>query len=163
MVSIQITNDKICNDLSKYNIIERKTWTYKPTLLHSKLMPHFLRGFLDGDGCITKKRKSDIPSSYKITFCGNHECMNFISNYLKSININNSVYFDKRSCKHLFSTIEIFGASDKYCFLKYLYNNATVYLERKYFLANKIINMIESNVTNRKENKKAVEFYYNNF
>jgi hypothetical protein len=164
IITIQIVSDKMCNDLEKYNITERKTWIYEPVILNDGLMPHFLRGFLDGDGCITKNHTQDIPSSYKISFCGNYKSMYFISNFLKSININNILTEDKRKkYKDSFYYIEIHGSTNKYCFLKYIYNNATVFLKRKYDLANKIINMIENNTTNRLENKKAVEFYNNNF
>lgn len=164
MINIQIVSDKLCNDLSKYNIVERKTWIYEPVLLQNELMPHFLRGFLDGDGSIAKNHKLNIPSSYKICFCGNYKCMQFISNYLKNININNSFYrTSPNKYKHPFYNIEIHGATSKYCFLKYIYNNATVYLKRKHNIADKIIYMVENNTTNRSENIKAVEFYHNNF
>jgi intein-encoded DNA endonuclease-like protein len=48
-----ICSDKICNDLSKYGVLERKTYTLKfPENISHKLFRHYLRGFFDGDGCI---------------------------------------------------------------------------------------------------------------
>jgi len=164
MAQLQVVSDKICNDLFKYNIWERKTWTYEPVMLNKEMMPHFLRGFLDGDGSIPRKKNKNIPSIYIIAYCGNPQSMKFIANYLSSIKIETRITtlsFPKYS--HEFSDLTIHGATNKYCFLKYIYQNATVYLERKYKRAQNLISLIENNVTNRAENTRAVEFYHKHF
>src|SRR5207248_5194738 len=42
---VNIISDKICGDLAKHNIVQRKTDTYEPVFLQDSLMPHFIRGY----------------------------------------------------------------------------------------------------------------------
>jgi len=67
---IQIVSDELCNDLSKYNIVPRKTWSYCPTNIPEEFMWHFIRGFFDGDGSISWSKNSNL-SKCNINFCGN--------------------------------------------------------------------------------------------
>ena len=53
--SLEITNEKMCDDLAKYEILPNKT--YLLTDIHLEQIPevfqkHYLRGLLDGDGSI---------------------------------------------------------------------------------------------------------------
>ncbi len=51
--SISFTSDIICADLSRYEIVPRKSLTYKfPSTLDVSVYPHFIRGYIDGDGCV---------------------------------------------------------------------------------------------------------------
>lgn len=48
-----ICSDKICNDLKKYGIEQRKTYTLKfPQNIPQNMFRHYLRGYFDGDGCV---------------------------------------------------------------------------------------------------------------
>lgn len=54
-VSIQITSNKICDDLeNNFNITQRKSNTLEPpyTLNNEVLIKSFIRGYIDGDGSI---------------------------------------------------------------------------------------------------------------
>lgn len=63
------------DDLSKYGVIPRKTSiTYLPQL-REDLMPHLIRGLIDGDGWISEK-------SHQIGFCGNHNIVTQVRDYL---------------------------------------------------------------------------------
>ena len=52
---ISICSRKICEDLENFNIVPRKTLIFKmPSwLVEHKLAHHFLRGYIDGDGCFS--------------------------------------------------------------------------------------------------------------
>lgn len=51
---IAITSKKIREDLCKYGIIPQKTFTLQfPTNLNKKYWVDFIRGYFDGDGCIS--------------------------------------------------------------------------------------------------------------
>jgi len=51
-VVIKFTHKKIVQDLYKYDIKPRKTWSIRvPTCIHDKYLRHYLRGVFDGDGC----------------------------------------------------------------------------------------------------------------
>ena len=53
---------KLCEDLVKLGATPRKSLTLKfPFFLEEKLVPHFIRGYFDGDGCVWNgKRKKMI-------------------------------------------------------------------------------------------------------
>ena len=46
-------NRKLCEDLTKLGATPRKSLTLKfPFFLDERLLPHFIRGYFDGDGCV---------------------------------------------------------------------------------------------------------------
>lgn len=48
-----------------FNIVPKKTFTLKPPeRLSSELCRHFIRGFFEGDGCLTYSGKYDTPAVY---------------------------------------------------------------------------------------------------
>lgn len=90
------------------------------------LIPHFIRGYVDGDGCLTYTKTGRLV----VEIVGTKEFLTtIISNYP---NIFTSVlYKDKRHLKS--NTYFISCACDKADqFASMLYDNATIYLNRKY-------------------------------
>ena len=77
--NITIHSSKIFNDLSRFNIVPRKTKVYfiPEWLENHHLVSHFLRGYVDGDGCWSEggggRRHSLILSC-----CGTKKCINSI-------------------------------------------------------------------------------------
>ena len=134
-VALQINSDKIVSDLSKYNIIPRKTWSYKPYDLQDDiLMWHFIRGYFDGDGSVYFSGKQ-VPSSYYISFCGNKETMIFINNFLQKHGIKTKLNKDNRPNKYSeeFYGIRIKENKSKEIFINYLYDDCNdIKLNRKY-------------------------------
>jgi hypothetical protein len=54
-----IPSDPICSDLSRWNIVPRKTRKYKlPSNLSKAEMAYFLRGYFYGDGCVYGKKSA---------------------------------------------------------------------------------------------------------
>ena len=77
--SLEITNEKMCDDLAKYEILPNKT--YLLTDIHLEQIPevfqkHYLRGLLDGDGSIFIEKKYN---QIGITFTGYNE--NFVYSF----------------------------------------------------------------------------------
>lgn len=50
---IVIPNDELCFNLSKFNMIPKKTFNLNYPIIPSNLDRHFIRGYSDGDGCFT--------------------------------------------------------------------------------------------------------------
>src|SRR5208283_1927300 len=51
---VDICNKKLCTQLEKLGIVFRKTFKIRfPTYLDDGLVKHFIRGYFDGDGCLT--------------------------------------------------------------------------------------------------------------
>ena len=67
--TVEIISKEMFNDLSKYNIIPRKSGVYRMPKIRQDLMHHFIRGYFDGDGSISKSIK-ETPSGYSVSICG---------------------------------------------------------------------------------------------
>jgi len=92
------------------------------------LINHFIRGFLDGDGCICISYVSGYPI-LRVSFCGTFE-------FLKALKIklvNKLKVKDLEIKKSKKGKIYIIGWSSKDSakICKFIYDNATIYLERK--------------------------------
>ena len=68
--------------LSKYGVVPQKTGKeYLPLLEDEKLMPHLLRGIIDGDGWISS-------ASHQIGLCGNEKFITQVRDYfVKELNV----------------------------------------------------------------------------
>jgi hypothetical protein len=62
--SVTISCKQICDDLRlRYGIRPRKTsHELIPSDLPAEFLPHFIRGYMDGDGCITRSGKIPVLS-----------------------------------------------------------------------------------------------------
>ena len=122
-------SNKMVYDLGKYGIIPRKSfYTYLPILPHH-LMPHLIRGILDGDGSVqTRIWKNKFIHS--VGFCGSEILMNNIKDYLTPIlNLTDvSVYSYK---DRLLSMLTWGSYKDIESLYYYLYYDAEIYLLRK--------------------------------
>lgn len=76
--SLTFKSKEIKNALAKYGVIPNKTFkTYLPELEMS-LMPHLIRGLIDGDGWVSFK-------SHAIGFCGSVELVGQVRDFLVKI------------------------------------------------------------------------------
>ena len=128
---ISIRSDRMSRDLSKYGIVPRKSFcTYLP-LLDSNMMPHLIRGILDGDGSVNAHMLQSGRFLHSISFCGTNRLMNDISEYLYN-NVNLEVkpkVYDYKD--RLLSEISIRNINDMVRLGKYIYDNSSIHLVRK--------------------------------
>ena len=111
---------KIKDNLSKLGCTTQKSLTLKFPELEENIVPHFIRGYFDGDGCITKTSSGKIA----IEILGTEEMLLGI---LSSSNINVKIHsFNHSSVKR----IQMFGKNANH-FLEYIYNNSSLFLDRK--------------------------------
>lgn len=119
---------KMSDDLQKHGVTKNKSLTLEfPTTVPKKYIHHFIRGYFDGDGCIggyiSKHRKTP---KYRISILSTKKFLESLVRYIPtSIN----------------STIRIRGKIHELCisgnnqvkeFGKFIYNNAHIFLTRKY-------------------------------
>ena len=130
-----VMSNKMADDLSKYGIVPRKTiYAYLPTF-KKELMPHLIRGILDGDGNI-KSKQTKRRHEHAVSFCGSHPLMEDIANYLsEELGISKPNVYDY-SDRQL-SEIKWQRKDEIHLIYNYLYNNASIFLKRKHdtFLA----------------------------
>jgi len=133
--AIAIYNKYLCESLTKLGCHPNKSFTLKfptPDQVPNHLINHFIRGLWDGDGSISiAKRKFVLVSTLvgTVNICSN------IQNILHNLSIKSSILTDKR-CKEETKYLTIGGSIQVQKFAKWLYQDATIYLKRKY---NKII------------------------
>lgn len=128
---LSITNKHISEMMVKHGLTQKKSYTIKfPIFLDECLYKHFIRGFIDGDGSIGK---------YYITISScSEDFILFIKEYIEKIFINpclkiyhygNGTAYNLRLSKTQYIP-----------FLKWLYEDANIYLNRKYNEYNQVIN-----------------------
>lgn len=129
-----ITSDRICDKLISYGCGERKTFTARfpqPGIIPNNLIKHYVRGLFDGDGCIcsTQQDKKQNPC-FSFDICGTQEICNAVQQELSNIvvledkkkmplqqgKIYRMYYRKLQSLKNIYN---------------YLYNDATIFLDRK--------------------------------
>lgn len=133
--SLKLHSSKMYEDLIKTGIIPRKSKKLKfPQTISEELFPHFLRGYFDGDGSISfsKTKKGTIMLySIAVSFIGNEEFITQVSNKLKKYNIKGNFSY-KRGIENI-KTFSLTNIETKKRFLDFIYKNATIYLDRKYY------------------------------
>lgn len=144
---LQIFGDKIYNDLKSHGVFPNKTLILKSPKIETKLYSHFIRGYIDGDGCITSHRKSKKKSSKKdfaVKIVGTKELLDFIKNFIESNNIATiRKYYKRRNNSKVFS-LELTGNLQVKAFLNLIYKDAQIYLNRKYERYIELSNMYNS-------------------
>ena len=151
---------KLCEDLVKLGATPRKSLTLTfPFFLKKELLPHFIRGYFDGDGCIwdgkrkkmvvkdkTKKegKRERIVHNVKFTFTGTDTFIIDLQNILcKEIGLkkNKINYYraKNRSTNEHVCTMEYSGRGNIKKLYDYMYKDATIYGERKFKKFNEIL------------------------
>ena len=155
--TISINSKQICLDLKKLGVSENKSLVLKfPTFISDELMPHFIRGYFDGDGSIWEgKRKKMIVKNekkpgttreriihnVKFNFTGSESFIPDLQNYLIEHCgfTKTKLNYSKSKIEHKHCTLEYSGRKNIYKLYEYMYSNATIFGERK---KNKFKNII---------------------
>lgn len=133
--NLNLYSKYLCEKLAEYGLYQAKTYTLQLPVLEESLMRHFIRGYFDGDGCfsVTKRndRKNPNSKTYQFNITGMEGPLSIIQQHLVD-----NVGIVKNSLKKRVSTVAVTihyggrGVCKK--ILDYLYDNATIYLQRKY-------------------------------
>ena len=129
-----LRNKHLWNILNNYGCIPRKSLTLKfpnRDIFKSKdLIKHFLRGYFDGDGCITYQKDTYTVSAV----CSVIGTPEFLSEFEQLLNFEKEITKckDKRSINNTISLS--FKRSESLVLMIYLYENSSIYLERKFKL-----------------------------
>ena len=126
---LEIVNKYMSTRLKELGVVERKSLILEyPDWLPDELFKHFIRGYMDGDGTIYNTR-------YTTSFVSTHKfCESVQDKIFKLLHIKSGIYQDKRK-SHCYS-LNIKNYKDSKAFLDYIYQDATIYLQRKYDIYN---------------------------
>ena len=124
-----INNKRMSKVLEKHGVYQKKCLILKfPNWLDKSLYPHFIRGYFDGDGSISKKEHNSGSMSIISTdaFCS------YLQGWIEAtLNIETHIYISHT----LETTTRTFMITRyDYCkiFFDYIYNDAHYYLKRKH-------------------------------
>lgn len=121
---LTVCNRHMCEKLAELGVTPNKTYSLSfPTWMHSALLPHFVRGFFDGDGCIDKMGHA--------SFAGSESFVRQLSEIIAhTCNLKCNLYQCKQSnCTY---QCHMSGKLNSKIFLDWIYKDADIKMERKY-------------------------------
>lgn len=137
--SMQANSKKFKDDLIKQGCTENKSLTIKfPTeeQVPKHLIHHFIRGYIDGDGTYVLKKnvykgkkKTTISYGISVEIAGTQE---FCEGYIKALNLHENKIHPLHSDTTVNSRRILYGGQYGLQIVHQLYDDATIYLDRKY-------------------------------
>lgn len=127
---LKINSKKLANDLCRYNVKPNKSFTATP---HTNLEDnrHFWRGMVDGDGCI-----STAGNQPYLCLVGSENVIDKFENVCKNISNTSATVLKTQDGIYKFTMA---GTNKASTISKYLYKDCSIYLDRKYKKAMKVI------------------------
>jgi hypothetical protein len=132
---LTICNSEMYDDLMSLGCILQKSYNYIGPNIDKKMMPGFIRGFFDADGCMyvgKDKRNNHIIG--EMTICSTTTFCQTLYEYFESVGIYSSLFRDKHHDIRI-SKIRIRRQKDLLKFRDLIYGNmneSSIYLKRKY-------------------------------
>ncbi len=128
---LQINNKHIAESLYKYGVIPNKEFKVEyPSFLNKELIPHFIRGYVDGDGFI-----SHNPKEKRMSMTGTSMLLEGIKDYIETeLGVHCTIYVPhrKKNKQNVTRTLSIAGRNQVKKVLDHIYKDAELYIERKH-------------------------------
>jgi hypothetical protein len=121
MVHLAMYSTKLVNSVKSVGIHSRKTFTIGRPNIDDDLIPHFIRGYFDGDGSFSFNPEKYINKTQIVS--ASDEFKKFIIDELSKNNIKINLYSEIK--------LQIQNKMDNLKFYNYIYQNAKIYLNRK--------------------------------
>lgn len=121
---IRFYSKEIVDDLICHGVFENKTNKMLIPSLDENLMSHFIRGYFDGNGCITLEKKTNLMKADITT--NSKEFIESIRNVLYQNGITSYISTD---CSN--HRLHVRGLFNVYNFMEYIYADGNTFLSRK--------------------------------
>ena len=129
-----VTNKHLWSTLNNLGCVPNKslilTFPSIDIFKNKDLIRHFIRGYFDGDGCFSRTFYKDEVFP-KCSFLGTYEFISMVKTILEKNNIHIS-NVNQKSAENVY-TIQL-SQNNSILLINYLYNDSTIYLDRKYNL-----------------------------
>lgn len=146
---ISVCSTKMCKDLIELGCTPRKSLTLKfpsEDIVPKKFIPDFIRGYFDGDGCISFLTNGNKLTSSLVSFIGTKDFLNGIYNNMVKAGI--PVKYNVRKQGNAYE-IRIYGRDKITEIYNYFYKRENcVFLTRKKEKFEKYIDFIKENYPN---------------
>lgn len=133
---LQIFDNHMCEQLINKGVYIKKTEIITfPQFLDESLIRHFIRGYVDGDGCITyyKHNKNQNHLTFALKICSTREMLESIHKFLPTNKSSEYPTLEKRRKNEVNNYSVSYGGNIQTLnILNYLYDNTNIYLQRKY-------------------------------
>lgn len=159
---LALISDKLVSDIEKLGVVERKTLILTFPNIPEELIPHFIRGYFDGDGSVFLHKDYTDNEYLGINICGTKEFLTTLSKYIPFLEEGQCIYKEKRretNCWNLKLASNIRSLE----LYHYLYKNCDdLYLSRKKEKFEKFIKDRSSTTTiaNPTNNKDYLQLCY---
>lgn len=134
--SLKINSKVLSQQLTKLGCVPNKSLilTWPQWLVDDKLRQHFIRGYFDGDGSLYAKKPSKTGHiDWGLTIVSTENFTDFIRKYLKDIlKIHCTKKKYNKGPNQITTTLSIGGNLQMEKVLDWMYQDATIYLPRKY-------------------------------
>lgn len=142
LYSIYLRGQHIVRRVMDLGITPRKTHSLKYPPVPKELHRHFIRGVLDGDGSVLILNKSNGGKQLTMKICGaSKEFLESIGKILSDeLEVITKIYEEQPG----FYVLR-YGAKESFSILRYLYHDATVFLQRKFDRYQEAINISAGN------------------
>jgi hypothetical protein len=123
-----ITSTKLSDDLVKQGVPNRKDAIIEfPFHISEDLYSHFIKGYFDGDGCVTISKKNNTEYR-KASICSHsYKMLHAVKNILESKNINSYIY--KKGKGYDLCITDDYSITN---FKNYIYKDSNIHLIRKH-------------------------------
>lgn len=137
---INLTSQKTVNDLIDKGCYKQKSLILEPPKkVPENLIHHFIRGFFDGDGSIIKYEKTENSTIFQINITSTYEMVKWIKDYIGM----GQIIPEKRREQTWYFTLG--GNQQVIKFYRLLYEDATVWMDRKYNRFQELLNKYSEN------------------
>jgi transcriptional regulator len=127
--------------LNKYGMCQRKSLVLEfPKWLNEELYPHFIRGYMDGDGCVCYMKHNH---KIQVSMVGTRVFLEVVQNICKNIGVKSYIIHDKRANEAI-CQLSIVSNTGSVTFLDWIYMNANLKMERKYNKYQQFLNSINN-------------------
>ncbi len=136
--TFSVYNTKLVNDLIRHGCLNNKTFKIRLPDIPEYFISHFIRGYFDGDGCISIDKNNSISCSIISNKLFIKDIFDIIGygSIRKNINVYNLYLYR-------YSYIEKF--------YNLLYNDSIIYLERKRETFERVVNISSKKIKNRRK------------
>ena len=122
-------NKHWCERLSELGCVPNKSLVLKfPDYLSDDMLPHFIRGYFDGDGYIVDAKSG----YYRINLTSTKDFCISVQNIVFNLFGMNSHIYPASNKNGITSVLTLSKKHDIKTFLDWIYKDAELYLERKY-------------------------------
>jgi len=153
-----INSKKIVADLNRHGCFQKKTFLLEfPSTINHEFIHDFIRGYFDGDGCVTNN-----DGALRISIIGAINFLNGIKHvFNENCNTNNTVYDDRHPERNNNIRALRYGGNILINrIFHYMYDDSTICLNRK---KNKFLDILKdmNYFCNKEFSRKSHEKYYN--